>query len=179
MSLKNDPGPSGGSSTRRQMIAGSLLALGGLAAPGALGQPAAAAPAAELPDALRTTIHQEVDYGAAPGRIYAVLMDSGQFSACTCLAAVISPVEGGAVSMFGGIIVGRNIELVPGQRIVQAWRPAYWKPGVYSLVRFELVAKGAGTTVVLDHTGFPKGLYGGLNSGWGERYWDPLRKYLG
>jgi hypothetical protein len=32
--------------------------------------------------------------------------------------------------------------------------------------------------VVLDHTGFPKGDYDHLFSGWGERYWDPLHKYL-
>jgi activator of HSP90 ATPase len=179
MSTKNDTRSPAHGSTRRQMIAGSLLAFGGLAASRIAGQsPAAPAPAAE-PDGLRTTIHQEVEYGAAPGRIYGVLLDSGKFSACTGLAAVISPDEGGAFSMFGGIIVGRNVELVPDKRIVQAWRPAYWKPGVYSLVKFELVPKGAGTTVVLDHTGFPRGLYGGLSSGWGERYWDPLRKYLG
>jgi activator of HSP90 ATPase len=175
MSTKNDPRDLAHRSTRRQMIAGSLLVVGGLAASRMAAQ---SQPAAD-PDSLKTTIHQEVDYGAAPGRIYGVLLDSGQFSACTGLAAVISPDEGGAFSMFGGIIVGRNIELVPDKRLVQAWRPAYWKPGVYSLVKFELVPRAAGTTVVLDHTGFPKGLYGSLSSGWGERYWDPLRKFLG
>jgi activator of HSP90 ATPase len=181
MSTKDDTRDPAHGSTRRQMIAGSLLAFGGLAASRVAGQSQPSPPPApaEVPDGLRTTIHQEVDYGAAPGPIYGVLLDSGKFSACTGLAAVISPDEGGAFSMFGGIIVGRNVELVPDKRIVQAWRPAYWKPGVYSLVKFELVAKGAGTTVVLDHTGFPKGLYASLSSGWGERYWDPLRKFLG
>jgi activator of HSP90 ATPase len=166
------------------MIAGSLLAIGSLAvAARAAGQaaPAAApaAPAAELPDALRTSIHQEVDYGVGPHRIYEALLDSKQFSALTGLAAEISRDEGGAFSMFGAIIVGRNVELVPDRRIVQAWRPAYWKPGVYSLVKFELLAKGNGTTVVLDHTGFHPGLYESLASGWGERYWDPMRKFFG
>lgn len=181
MSTKDDPRTPAHGSTRRQMIAGSILAFGGLASSRIAGQsqPAPAPEAAAEPDGLRTTIHQEVDYGAAPGRIYAVLLDSSQFNACTGLAAVISRDEGGAFSMFGGIIVGRNVELVPDKRVVQAWRPSYWKPGVYSLVKFELVPKGAGTTVVLDHTGFPKGLYGSLSSGWGERYWDPLRKFLG
>jgi activator of HSP90 ATPase len=181
MSTKNDPSTPAHGSTRRQMLAGALLAFGGLAASRIAGQtplaPAATPPAE--PDSLRTTIHQEMDYAAAPKRIYEALMDSKQFSACTGLAAEISGDEGGAFKMFGGIIVGRNVELVPGQRIVQAWRPNYWKPGVYSLVKFELVPKGAGTTVVLDHTGFPAGHYGTLNSGWGERYWDPLRKFLG
>ncbi|MGO9254974.1 MAG: SRPBCC domain-containing protein [Bryobacteraceae bacterium] len=42
-------------------------------------------------------------------------------------------------------------ELAPNQRIVQAWRPASWPAGVYSIVRFELVARGSGTRIVFDH----------------------------
>ena len=48
------------------------------------------------------------------------------------------PSAGGAFTTFGKLIEGRNIELVPNQRIVQAWRPASWEPGLYSIVRFEL-----------------------------------------
>jgi activator of HSP90 ATPase len=181
MSTKNDPWSPSHGSTRRQVLAGALLAFGGLASSRIAGQtpPALAASPPAEPDGLRTTIHQEVDYAVGPKRIYEVLLDSRQFSACTGLPAKISREEGGAFTMFGAMIVGRNVELVPDKRIVQAWRPAYWKTGVYSLVKFELVPKGAGTTVVLDHTGFPRGLYASLSSGWGERYWDPLRKFLG
>jgi hypothetical protein len=39
--------------------------------------------------------------------------------------------------MFGGDISGRNVELVPGRRAVQAWRSNAWPEGVYSIVRFE------------------------------------------
>jgi hypothetical protein len=43
--------------------------------------------------------------------------------------------------MFGGMIIGRNVELVPNQRIVQAWRPtADFPKGPYSLVKIELTA---------------------------------------
>lgn len=80
--------------------------------------------------------------------------------------------------MFGGMIVGRNVELVPNQRIVQAWRPTHWDPGVYSIVRFELKAQGPGTLVVLDHTGFPEGEFDHLDLGWRSHYWEPLKKYL-
>jgi len=61
---------------------------------------------------------------------------------------------------------------------VQAWRPAQWDPGVYSIVRFELKPKGSETLVVLDHTGFPEGKFEHLNSGWPMRYWEPLKKFL-
>jgi len=75
--------------------------------------------------------------------------------------------------------VGRNIELVPNRRIVQAWRPRNWPDGVYSIVRFELKKAGAGTRLVLDQTGIPPGHRGHLNTGWRARYWRPLREYLG
>jgi activator of HSP90 ATPase len=80
--------------------------------------------------------------------------------------------------MFGGQIVGRNVELIPGHRIVQAWRPAAWPAGSYSLVRFELKPNGSETTVILDHTAFAAGLYDHLSDGWNEHYWAPLKKFL-
>jgi activator of HSP90 ATPase len=126
----------------------------------------------------RTSLHQEVDLNAVPRKIYEVLLDSKQFSACTGRPAEIDPNVGGAFTMFGGLIVGRNIELVPAQRIVQAWRPTHWAPGVYSLVKFELNPKGSTTKVVLDHTGFPEGDYDSLSDGWKSHYWNPLTKFF-
>jgi activator of HSP90 ATPase len=125
-----------------------------------------------------TSIHQEVDFKTTPSRIYEVLLDAKQFSAFTKDTAEIQPQPGGAFKLFGGRIEGRNIELVPNQRIVQAWRPADWPAGVYSVVKFELVARGSGARIILDHTGFTEDKWRGLNEGWPIRYWDPLRKYL-
>lgn len=80
--------------------------------------------------------------------------------------------------MFGGLIVGRNVELVPTQRIVQAWRPTHWNPGIYSIVRFDLKPDGPQTLIVLDHTGFPEGEFDNLAHGWKSHYWEPLAKFL-
>jgi activator of HSP90 ATPase len=70
-----------------------------------------------------TALHQEVDFAASRQRIYEVLLDSKQFAAFTGMAAAIDPKAGRAFSTFGDLIVGRNVELNPAQRIVQAWRP--------------------------------------------------------
>ena len=131
------------------------------------------------PDKARTSLHQEVDFKASPHRIYDILLDSKQFSAFSGEPAEISREVGGTFSMFGGKIVGRNIELLSDQRIVQAWRPASWNPGEYSIVKFELKAEGPQTRVVLDHTGFHEGDFGHLDSGWKMHYWERLAKYLG
>lgn len=173
-----------GASTRRQMIAGVAVALGGLAASRDLWacagqqQETKESPGTAANKA-RTSLHQEIELKAAPQRIYEIILDSKQFAAFTGVPATIDPAAGGAFTMFGGMIVGRNVELVPGQPIVQAWRPTHWDPGVYSIVKFELKPQGSGTLLILDHTGFPEGEYDSLFKGWGSHYWDPLKKYLG
>jgi activator of HSP90 ATPase len=133
-------------------------------------------------NAMRTSLHQEIELNAAPERIFSVLLDSKQFAAFTGMPATIDPNPGGAFNTFGGLIEGRNVELIPNRRpnprIVQAWRPTHWDPGVYSVVRFELKAASSGTALVLDHTGFPAGEFDHLDAGWYSHYWDPLKKYL-
>jgi len=66
----------------------------------------------------------------------------------------------------------------PGKRIVEAWRVVDWPEGVYSIARFDLAPKGAGTQLKFDHIGFPEGLKEHLTSGWQQHYWDALRKYF-
>jgi activator of HSP90 ATPase len=108
-----------------------------------------------------------------------VLLDSKLFGAFSGEPAEISPEAGGAFSMFGARVVGRNVELVPDRRIVQAWRSASWQPGIYSIAKFELTGDAGHVKVVLDHTGFPQGAFASLTSGWNEHYWQPLKKFLG
>lgn len=167
--------------SRRRVVAGIAMAFGSLAAGSELWaktpQQMQEAPSTAA-NRTRTFLHQEVDFKASPQRIYEALLDSKQFAAFTGLSAAIDPSEGGAFSTFGGLIAGRNIELVPNQRIVQAWRPTHWDPGVYSIVKFELKPAASGTTIILDHTGFPEGDFDGLDSGWPVRYWKPLATFL-
>jgi activator of HSP90 ATPase len=123
-------------------------------------------------------IHQEVDFAASPQRVYEALLDAKQFAAFSGRPAEINRETGGAFSLFGGHIIGRNLELVPNQRIVQAWRVVTWPEGAYSIARFELKAQGSGTRLVLDHIGFPEGLHDHLAEGWESNYWALLKKHL-
>ncbi len=63
---------------------------------------------------------------------------------------------------------------------MQAWRPSNWAAGVYTVVRFELVARGSGTRIMFDQAGLleDEAEWKHLNEGWPRNYWDPLRKYL-
>jgi activator of HSP90 ATPase len=122
------------------------------------------------------TLHQELNLEAPPQQIYEALLDGKQFAALSGAAAEINTEAGSTFSLFGGRIVGRNVELVKDQRIVQAWRPKSWPEGVYSIVRFELKPRGQGTHLVFDHVGFPEGEHDHLAQGWENHYWKSLRK---
>ncbi len=165
--------------TRRQVARATAITIFGLAAGSRIW---AQQPMKEVQstgaEGKLTYLHQEIELKAKASRIYEVLLDSKQFAAFTGMPAEIDPKEGGAFSMFKGMLSGRNIELIPDQRIVQAWRPASWDAGVYSVVRFELKEMAEQTKLILDHTGFPEGDYGHLNAGWYARYWEPLNKFL-
>lgn len=136
------------------------------------------------------SIHQEPTFQADPRRIYQILLDAKQFDQIVRLGAATqsgsisgAPVEisgqvGGAFKLFGGYITGRHLELVPNERIVQAWRVESWAAGEYSIVRFKLVEQGSGTKIIFDHKAFPAGLGQHLASGWKGNYWEPMEKYL-
>lgn len=137
-------------------------------------------------------IHQERVFKAGRRRVYDALTVESQFDKVIQLSGVmkadvmskmqkptrLSPHAGGDLALFGGYIVGRQIELFPNELIVQAWRVLSWARGIYSIARFELTDQGGSTKLIFDHTGFPKGQAEHLASGWQEHYWDPLSKFL-
>lgn len=124
-------------------------------------------------------IHQEVNFAASPKKVYDALTIQAQFSKMTGgLPTELKATAGAAFSLFGARIKGRNVELVVNERLVQAWRSEGWPAGIYSIVRFELKADGAGTKLIFDHTGFPMGEADHLEAGWKMNYWDNLAKFL-
>lgn len=181
----------------RRAVASSLVA-----APLALGLAKRAGGAASGMDAstagtgdglTRTSeaIHQEISFKASTRRVYDALTDARQFDAVTRLsdaiallsapgakATAINPAVGGSFVLFGGYISGLTLEMLPGERLVQAWRTAGWKAGEYSTVQFTLAADGAGTKLIFDHRGFPDGDGNHLAGGWHVHYWTSLALFL-
>ncbi|HEX3969386.1 MAG TPA: SRPBCC family protein [Edaphobacter sp.] len=181
--MKENTKPNKPVSTRRQVIAAIAIAWSSQIVSPLLRAESQEENMKEVPattsNRKRTSIHQEIDFKASPQRIYEALLSSKDFASFTGAPAEIDPKAGGAFSLFGGAIVGRNVELIPNQRIVQAWRPTGDFPeGTYSLVEIALKPQGSGTRLILDHTGFPEGHYDHLSAGWPSHYWEPLKKFL-
>jgi uncharacterized protein YndB with AHSA1/START domain len=173
--------------TRRQMLIGAAGIFGGLS----IGSADAWAGTADEISHTCEAIHQEVVFKVSRKRVYEALTEAKQFNKVVLLSAAmqsgmapgskpveVSPEVGGAFSAFGGYVTGRHIELVPNERIVQAWRAGGWDPGQYSIAKFELTEQGSGTKLVFDHTGFPDGKGQHLAEGWRTNYWEPLEKYF-
>jgi activator of HSP90 ATPase len=127
------------------------------------------------------TIEQTVSFAkVTPADLYALFMDSAKHAAATGMAAKISSKVGGKWSAFGGMILGKNLALVPNRRIVQAWRSSAWKkadPDSILVVSFEKTTEGA--RVHLVHVGVPLHDHKGVTQGWKKYYWEPWKAYLG
>ena len=127
---------------------------------------------------MSNAIRQEVSIEASPQRVYDALLDARRFREFTGAPAEIDPSPGGAFACFGGIVTGRNIELVPNRRIVQAWRATNWPAGHFSIVTFDLKPTRAGTLLTFTHIGIPARRVRSIDYGWKNYYWKPIKAAL-
>lgn len=125
-----------------------------------------------------TAISQTVNFDVSVDRAYRAVADSEEHSAFTGAPAVIPDEPGAAFSTHGGAIEGLMLEMTPNQRIVQAWRPADWPEGNYSVVRYDFEGDDAAVQITLTHTGLPEEGAAHIAEGWEQRYWKPLGEYF-
>lgn len=78
--------------------------------------------------------------------------------------------------LWGGDIYGKNIEVVPLERLVQEWFAGNWeKP---STATFTLTEEKDAVKINLLHTGLPDNETKDIEQGWKEYYLGPLKEYL-
>ena|SRR3989344_1747973 len=127
-------------------------------------------------DCMKTkTIKQTVNFKAKPEEVYAALMDSKKHSKFTQSKCVIGKKIGDAFSSFDGYSEGKNLDLIPGKRIVQSWRSDGWPAGYYSKVFFEFEKTEAGTKLKFTHEGVPEKDFADKAAGWKEYYWNRIK----
>jgi uncharacterized protein YndB with AHSA1/START domain len=124
------------------------------------------------------TLKLKARFNAPPKEIYAMLANSKRHTRVMGRKATISTKVGGAFSVDGDNVTGINVDLVPGKRIVQAWRRKDFPEGVYSMAAFELTpTANGGTEVVLTHRGVPKALLVSTEEGW-RQGWGRMKACL-
>jgi hypothetical protein len=86
---------------------------------------------------------------------------------------------GAEVSAWDGYITGRNLELVPGERIVQSWRTTQFSDEHEdSIVTVILEEIDGGTLLTLVHANVPDEQTSYEQGGWHEYYFEPMKEYF-
>ena len=124
------------------------------------------------------TIRQSVTFKTSPHVVYEMLMDSRKHAKFTGEKARISRKIGEKFTAYAGYINGVNLDLVPNKKIVQSWRGSDWPEGHYSKVTFSLQRAKNGTRLTFRQSGVPEEHYKGINQGWRDHYWKPMREML-
>ena len=123
-------------------------------------------------------IIQTITFKASPHDVYEALMDSKKHTAFTGEKASISRKVGGKYSAYDNYITGKNLELVPDEKIVQSWHAVDWAEGIYSTITFKLTPIPSGTRLEFTHEDVPEGTEKEFTQGWIDNYWEPLKAYL-
>jgi activator of HSP90 ATPase len=120
------------------------------------------------------SIHQQAMIPADPEQVYAVLADAAALSALSGMLGQPGRTAGEEFSAFDGNVTGRQIEMVPGARIVQAWRFPQFQEGTYTIVHLNVTAAEGGTVLTLDQYGEPEDWHDHINTNWPTFYFTPL-----
>jgi uncharacterized protein YndB with AHSA1/START domain len=123
------------------------------------------------------TIKHKVRFKVPPETIYDLLADSQKRTEVTGRKAFMSDKVGGRFSTDAGQVTGVNVDLVPGRRLVQAWRREDFPEGIYSMAAITLApTRQGGTELVLTHRGVPKHLLDQIEDYWRHVYWARMKE---
>jgi len=116
---------------------------------------------------------------ATAEEIYKSWLDSAAHSTMTGGEATMSDRIGAEVSAWEGYITGRNLELVPGRRIVQSWRTGNFTDAHDdSIIAVTLQNVPDGTLLTLEHKNVPDEQRSYEEGGWQSNYFEPMAVYF-
>lgn len=126
------------------------------------------------------SIKQTVTFDAPTQKVYDLIMDSRKHSAFTGSKVTMSKRIKGKFDVFDGYCHGYNIELIEGEKIVQAWhfQEEGWPEDHYSICTFHFKPEGDKTQLTFTQHGVPAHKVEDLKNGWKQFYWNPMKAYL-
>jgi activator of HSP90 ATPase len=117
-------------------------------------------------------------FPATPKALYDAWLDGKRHGRMTGAAATGTAREGTPFTAWDGYIRGRNLELEPGERIVQSWRTTeFAEDDPDSKITITLKPVKGGTRLILLHTNVPDGQTG-YRQGWLDSYFTPMKAYF-
>jgi activator of HSP90 ATPase len=115
------------------------------------------------------------EINTSPDILYSALTNAATIQLWSGAPAVMEAVEGTEFSLWEDSIVGKNITLVPGKKIVQEWY--FGEQPEPSIVTILLHEMKNGTSVELRHSNIPDDDYENIKSGWTKNYFGSLMDF--
>lgn len=109
---------------------------------------------------------------ATPGDVYNALTNEATIQLWSGEKAIMPLEPGLEFSLWDGSIVGRNLEFIPGKKIVQEWY--FGDQEAASIVTIILHASKTGTSAELRHINIPDADFDNIVDGWNENYFGSL-----
>jgi activator of HSP90 ATPase len=116
---------------------------------------------------------------AKPAEIYEAWLSSEGHTAMTGNPANVDSNVGGEFSAWDGYILGKTLQMMPNQRIVQTWRTSEFPdeaPDSHLEVLLEEVPEG--TRITLTHSNMPEDQVESYRQGWEDFYFKPMKDYF-
>ncbi|MCG8476798.1 MAG: SRPBCC domain-containing protein [Cytophagales bacterium] len=112
---------------------------------------------------------------AEPEEVYLALTTPTALELWTREEAVMSTVPESEFSLFGGSIVGKNLEFEKNKKIVQEWY--FGEQEEKSIVTIKLHPSKKGTSVELRHANIPDEAFEDITEGWDFHYFALLHDF--
>ncbi len=112
---------------------------------------------------------------ASPQDVYNALTTPVTLELWTGESAAMSTQPGSEFSLWGGSIVGKNLEFELGRKIIQEWY--FGEQRTASIVTITLHPQKQGTSAELVHTNIPDEDYEDIVEGWNDAYFGSLQEF--
>ncbi len=112
---------------------------------------------------------------APPEDLYNALTNEATIRLWSGEEAIMPNEPGAEFSLWDGSITGKNIELVPGKKIVQQWY--FGEQEEPSIVTIILHKAKNGTSAELRHSNIPDTDFENITEGWNENYFGSLIEF--
>lgn len=122
------------------------------------------------------SLHKSYDISAPVSHVWHALVTPNDIVGWGAGPAKMSDKAGSQFSLWGGDIHGANIEVIKEKKLVQEWYGGDWPEP--SVVTITLSKTKEGTHVDLSHAHIPDGEASGIDDGWDNYYFGPMKEYL-
>lgn len=121
-------------------------------------------------------IKKHYEINAPIEKVWQALTDPNIIPLWSDAPAKMSDQVGDLFELWNKTIIGKNLEVVPMEKLVQNWKPVHWK--TFSKVTFTLFTKKVWTVVNMEQIGVPADEYSEISDGWNRYYLGKIKKLL-